>query len=731
MNLQDVYFFLPQAAYGLFLVPVLAWLFWNLYKYRKEQLDRFASAEVREVIFFPRRSRTLFAAKACAICLVWILSTLALMQPVSYGHYSAEMSTQPPPEATITGKRRRKAHEVIFLIDVSDSMSVPDARNGKTRIEMGKEIADSIVSRLKGETVALHAFTTIVTQLSPLTLDYLFVRLMLRDLSINEGGTPGTNITHALSAMKELYFATPTSIKKTLILLSDGGDTEIESLQGEAKATKIKELLSPLQDASTNHLRVITIGLGSHNAAPIPGITYEGKTVFSGENADLLKQIAQVGQGNYYFANDYVPLDLAVEVTKKLEKEQTETQEETVQATVIAGTKSDNLVHHHYYGIPLGLAIVLLGLTLVLQKSWARRLAILVLCFSGTACADETLSRHMHQAEAFFETKQYEHARDLYQNMLQDIIKPWERAIIMSNLGYVLMANHEWDQAIATFNSVPLDNELSTLLRERTAYGLTLTYYYQAMATDNFSQRIVLLNQALKAIEPAQQAKCALLKAEGDPKCKPDPQLVRLAPLIQYQIAHALQSLMNEKLTDPNAKEGLPLLLDGVNYSLAEQKFIHQPKISEDLKKQYVSLLISDNASSTPLWTALKQKFHKNPKDSQRANIFDKAEIEFIAGQVALKKGDIEKSLRSFELSAEELKKLIALPPPPSPAPSPPKPKPEQQTPQQSKQQEKETPQSDKKEAIDQVLRLLLKMNNEDTITAPQRPSPQKVLRPW
>src|SRR5437879_5919857 len=127
-----------------------------------------------------------------------------------------------------------------------------------------------------------------------------------------------------------------------------------------------------------------------------------------------------------------------------------------------------------------------------------RNLAIIFLCLSGTAFAADTLMRHMHQAAAFFEAKQYDHAKDLYQNMLQDILKPWERAIIMCNLGYVLMANKEWDQAIATFKSVPLDNELSTLLRERTTYGLALTYYYQAMATENFSQRITLLKESSK-----------------------------------------------------------------------------------------------------------------------------------------------------------------------------------------------------------------------------------------
>lgn len=375
MNLQDVYYIFPEAAYAILLVVPLAWLFVHLYSYRQQMLKALASEKVREEIIIPRRSRTLFAAKVLAMCLTWIFAALALMQPISYGRYPTEMSTQPPPESNITGKRRRIAHEVIFLIDASDSMSVPDARNGKTRLEMAKEIADDVVSRLKGETVALHAFTTVVTQLSPLTLDYLFVRLMLRDLSINEGGTPGTSIIHALASMKNLYFLTMTPIKKTLILISDGGDTEIESLEGVARENKIHEMLNPLQDAAKNHLQVITIGMGSRTPSPIPNLTYEGKAVFSALNEQILKQVAQVGQGIFYFANDYVALDLAVEVTKRLEKEQTVITEETVQVSVEEREKEDNLVHNYYFPIPLGLAILLLGLALLLQNTWSRKIA--------------------------------------------------------------------------------------------------------------------------------------------------------------------------------------------------------------------------------------------------------------------------------------------------------------------------------------------------------------------
>lgn len=369
--MQDVRYLFPEAGYAILLVLLFGWLLWNLFFYRQRQLNAMATKNVRAAIFVPRRSRTLYIGKAVGFCSAWVLATVALMQPISYGHYPAEITNLPAPETTLTGKRRKKAHEVILVIDASQSMMIPDARNGKTRFDTAKEIADDIVSRLGGESVGVQAFTSVVTQLSPPTLDYLFVRLMLKQLSINEGDVPGTSLIETLSKMRADYFSKPSAMRKTVIIISDGGDTAIEAAQGDERTKEMQQLLSPIRDAKQNHLRVFTIGMGARTPSTVPGVSYEGKPVLSADDEAILRQVAQTGDGAYFYANDYAPLDLAVRLIKEIEKVQTESEEEAVSIT--ASTSGDNLIHKYYYHIPLGIAIVLLGSALLLQNTWERR----------------------------------------------------------------------------------------------------------------------------------------------------------------------------------------------------------------------------------------------------------------------------------------------------------------------------------------------------------------------
>lgn len=374
MNLQDIHYVFPGAAYFILIAFLFAWLFRNLYLYRKDERQKFGPEHTQKIVFNPSRSRTLFAGKTFGICMAWIFASFALMQPISYGHYPEELTNEKTSEQNIAGVRKRKAHEVILLIDASSSMAVSDARNNKTRFDTAKEIGDDIISRLQGESVSLQTFSSVVSQLSPITIDYLFVRLMLRQANINEGGIAGTDITNALTEIKQQFFPTPSPIIKTIILISDGGDTHIESLQGTEKTKAIQQLLIPLQNASKNYLRVITIGVGARTPSPIPDIVYEGKSVTSSVNEELLKLISQIGRGKYYFANDYSILNLAAEIVKGIDKEQSILEEEDVNISIM-DTSSDNLIHKHFYHLPLGIAILLLGCSLVLQSSWIRRKA--------------------------------------------------------------------------------------------------------------------------------------------------------------------------------------------------------------------------------------------------------------------------------------------------------------------------------------------------------------------
>lgn len=372
MNLQDIHYVNPTAAYFLTLLFFFLWLIWSLYQYRQNKSQEFGTKSVRETMFTPKRSSTLYWSKSIAFCLAWVFATFALMQPISYGHYPEEIA-RPSSMQTIEGQRRRKAHEVMILIDASASMTVPDARSGHTRFDIAKDIADGIVRRLTGEAVSLNAFTSEVAQLAPPTTDYLYVRMVLRQMNINEGGFEGTNLIHAMEEMRKKNYNESTNILKTLILLTDGGDTQIETLQGAEKEQAINTLLSTIQDAAKNHLRVYTIGIGSQTPSTIPKITFDGSSVLSAVNQDLLRRISQVGRGRYYFANDFAALDLAVTIEKDFSKERPTINMEDIGKIETSVSTDDNLIHRRYFQIPLGLAMILLAAVLLLPDTWSMR----------------------------------------------------------------------------------------------------------------------------------------------------------------------------------------------------------------------------------------------------------------------------------------------------------------------------------------------------------------------
>jgi len=357
----------PQAAYLLFGSALLLCLFWILFQYRKKRLDQFAPISIASKILIPR-SPWIFWSKAIALALAWILAVLALMQPKGNAHYpAAELARKQEP----VGGLRRNAHEIIFLIDASASMSVSDSRNGKPRLEYAKEIAEELMSRLTGETGALYAFTSAVAKLSPLTSDYLFLRLMLREIQINEGDVAGTDLLEALSAMRKQYFNTPSPVLKTLILFSDGGDNYLETLQGQARGQAMQALVDQVSNAQEESLRVFTIGMGTKKGQVIPGMLYEGHPVKSALDEELLQKISKEGRGNYYFANALSAPELAEDLLSQLQKDPAYFPEKELYASPVKA--SENVVYDLYFQLPLGFAIVLFALALMWPDSHSLR----------------------------------------------------------------------------------------------------------------------------------------------------------------------------------------------------------------------------------------------------------------------------------------------------------------------------------------------------------------------
>lgn len=354
----------PNGAFLLLLTFPIVWLFYLLYRYREKKLDAFADRDIRNLLI-EKRLPVVFWTKVGLCSIIWIGGVLALMQPKGNERYTIGPMSQ---EST---KPHTPLQQVIILMDASASMSVNDSWNHRTRFDVEKEIVDTIISDLQGEQVALLAFTSATLPIVPLTNDYLFTRMMTTQLEINEGETAGTDIRQALAFVSEKYFSEPFSgVLKTLILLSDGGDTYLETLQGKDSIDYKKQIIAPLNKAGLGKLQVIVIALGSTNGGKIPQVSFHGNPVHSSVNLSLLQEISMIVNGILINTDVHTSQQIAEAISSILKRQAFET---TSNQSTIPQKKANEYVYDLYYQIPLGIALIAFLFLLCIPDTWKRR----------------------------------------------------------------------------------------------------------------------------------------------------------------------------------------------------------------------------------------------------------------------------------------------------------------------------------------------------------------------
>lgn len=312
------------------------------------------------------------------LTLGWIFAVVAVAGPMGRSELSSggeeshqEVTWLEGDEAGEEVTVRQRVHEVIFLLDASASMGVNDTRVGLTRLEYAKEIIDETIGRLAGDSVALYAFTSEVTQLVPSTVDYLFLRLLLRRVGINEGDVAGTDFAEALDGVARRHFDPRVEKQRSLVILTDGGDTKLEAAQGEEREQQLRALLGRVP--KSEKIQTYCVGLGSHGGELIPGVTFGGAPVRSTLDEPFLARVAQEGNGHYYFADDYSALSLADRLVREFEQKG---DEEELVAVEVSGSLQANGSpqgpHHwtfkRYFQIPLLLAILALSCEIILMQ---------------------------------------------------------------------------------------------------------------------------------------------------------------------------------------------------------------------------------------------------------------------------------------------------------------------------------------------------------------------------
>ncbi|MEE9369046.1 MAG: VWA domain-containing protein [Pontiella sp.] len=278
------YFYNPSALIWLWMVPALAGLFIYSSVKRKQAVQAFGGGAK-----FISRKREAFGS-----CAAVALIIIALARP------AWNLQKQ---------QLQESGRDVIFLLDVSRSMLAEDMH--PNRLENAKTSILDCIEGLSGDRVGLVLFAGSAEIRCPLTLDYDYFRMALRQATPNSVTAGGTMIGHAVERTVDKLIDPAKAGMQDLILITDGedmidGPDEIEAVQ-------------LLDDAG---VRLIAIGLGDRSRGSRIALEDEetgartfmkdGNTeVWTKLHSETLRRMAAASTDGIYFDVANGPFELA------------------------------------------------------------------------------------------------------------------------------------------------------------------------------------------------------------------------------------------------------------------------------------------------------------------------------------------------------------------------------------------------------------------------------------
>ncbi|HEY5713935.1 MAG TPA: VWA domain-containing protein [Candidatus Gracilibacteria bacterium] len=225
------------------------------------------------------------------------------------------------PQKTIIGhSQTRQGIDIYLALDVSESMLAEDLK--PNRIEAAKAYIGDFVKALSGDQAGIIVFAGKPFIQVPLTFDYLVLAQYLSEVSVKTldqrtQGLGGTAVGDVLLEAKKRFKA-ENDRAKVLVLVTDG-DSNIG----------LKPLIGA-DIARAENIKVYTIGIGKKEGAPIPIGIHNGSKIYA-QNPDgtlfktkldesVLKEIARISGGQYFYAENNETLKASFEAIQKLEK---------------------------------------------------------------------------------------------------------------------------------------------------------------------------------------------------------------------------------------------------------------------------------------------------------------------------------------------------------------------------------------------------------------------------
>ncbi len=193
---------------------------------------------------------------------------------------------------------KRSGLDIMIGLDISASMLAEDIK--PNRLLKAKHAISSFIDRLEGDRVGLIAFAGESFVQCPLTIDYAAAKLLLDALNVDTISQSGTEISQAIKIAAS-SFNQEEGKYKVLLFFTDGEDHG-------------KQAIEATEAAANQGIHIYCVGVGLPNqGTPIPlrqsngefrGYKHDrnGKPIVTKLEDTLLREIAQLTNGNYYQA---------------------------------------------------------------------------------------------------------------------------------------------------------------------------------------------------------------------------------------------------------------------------------------------------------------------------------------------------------------------------------------------------------------------------------------------
>ncbi|AZA77437.1 VWA domain-containing protein [Chryseobacterium sp. G0186] len=265
----------------LLLLPLLASFLIRFLKWRNKKREIFAASQFHDQLFEKSSGFTRFFP------VLYLLGTLFLIfSIVDLLNGSEEVKTN------------QKLNNVIFMLDVSNSMNAEDI--DPSRLTEAKNLMIGTMQKMKNDKIGIVIFAGQATSIMPLTTDYNSAETYISGIETNSMQIQGTDFLKGMQVAVGKFKNVNKGSRK-VILLSDGEDNE-----GNDNAA--------IRLANKEGITITSVGIGTEEGAPVPEYVFgqlmgyktdvNGGTVISKRQTEALKKMAESTGGNYIDGNN-------------------------------------------------------------------------------------------------------------------------------------------------------------------------------------------------------------------------------------------------------------------------------------------------------------------------------------------------------------------------------------------------------------------------------------------